>query len=162
MILLASCQSNQQIENTFDQNFIADSSDLIFTSPNFSAMHAPPLMAGFTYVETFIKETFCAEKKPSKIGKVTVTKANKTQYSKLPSGDIVALIGYHAVGATGGGLKGATYYSFKVKPKSKYRITVKEARPFVTSYNVAIEEMTGNGAIAVSVVKDRKNICKSS
>ena len=124
-------------------------------------MHAPPLMAGFAYVETYEKQAFCGGENPPIISKVTITRSNKTQYSKLPSGEIVALIGYHAVGATGGGLKGATYYSFDIEPNSKYKITVTESRPFVTSYKVAVEQITEEATASVPLIEDRKNICAS-
>jgi hypothetical protein len=156
--LLAGCQSNKQIENTFDPNYLADSSDLIFTSPNFSAFHAPPLMSGFVYIETYKKDNYCSSGEPNLISKVMVTKKNKTQYSKLPSGEIVARIGYYAIGATGGGLKGLTASSFDVVPNSKYRITVTEARPLVTSYKIRIEQLTENDeAKLIEVVED--NVC---
>ena len=91
-------------------------------------------------------------------GHTKVTKKNKTQYLKLPSGEIVARIGYYAIGATGGGLKGLTASSFDVVPNSKYRITVTEARPLVTSYKIRIEQLTENDeAKLIEVVED--NVC---
>ena len=162
LMVLTACESNMQIENTFNESYLANSSDLIVTSPNFSALHAPPLMSGLAYVQTYSKKEFCENEEPTRIGKVTITKANKTQYSKLPSGEIVALIVYHAVGANGGGLKGASFYSFGVKPDSKYKITITEARPLVTSYSVTISEITDSEMAVAPITKGKKNICSSS
>lgn len=160
LLVLTGCQSNRPIENSFDPDFLSGASDLIFTSPNFSPLHTPPLMSGLAYVEVFDKKDYCTADEPATIGKVTITRSNKTQYSKLPTGDVVALVAYYAVGATGGGLKGGTYYSFVVAANSKYKITLTESRPFVTSYSVSIEQIVGdNDPKLVSVVEDRKNIC---
>ena len=78
---LSACQSNKQIENSFNEAYLKNSADLTFSSPNFSAFHAPPLMSGFAYVETYEKATFCADEAAEVIGKVTVTRSNKTQFS---------------------------------------------------------------------------------
>lgn len=162
IMILSACQSNKQIENSFDEAYLKNSVDLTFSSPNFSALHAPPLMSGFAYVETYEKAAFCADEAAQVIGKVTITRSNKTQFSKLPSGDIVANIGYYAIGATGGGLKGNTLYGFKVEPDRKYKLTITEARPLVTSYSVDITSyQEGGSKQPVVVAKGIKSICEN-
>lgn len=160
-MILGACQSNKQIENSFDEAYLKNSVDLIFSSPNFSAHHAPPLMSGFAYVETYEEASFCGDQTSQVIGKVTITRSNKTQFSKLPTGDIVANIGYYAIGATGGGIKGNTLYGFKVEPDRKYKITITEARPLVTSYSVDITSYQEDGSEQQVATKDFKSICEN-
>ena len=157
IMVLGACQSNKQIENSFNETYLKNSVDLTFSSPNFSALHAPPLMSGFAYVETYEKSAFCDDKDDeiaTQIGKVTITRANKSQFSKLPIGNIVANIGYYAIGATGGGLKGNSLYGFRVEPDSKYKITITEARPLVTSYSVSIVRSREDGSQEEVAVAD--------
>lgn len=158
--LIDACQSTAPQKSTFDANYSGSSVDLIFTSPNFSAPNMPPLMSGYAYVESFDRKKFCAGSKEA-ISKVSVTRKNKTQHSKLPSGSIVVNVGYYAMG--GGGLKGKAYYAFDVNPLNSYKITLTEARPFVTSYSVKIEEKNPKGVVSVPtrLKSGVKNICSS-
>lgn len=110
-VVLPGCQSATQLESSFDANYLKDSADLVFYSPNFSAQNMPPIMVGYAYVETYEKSNFCGNDKKY-IGKTVITRSQKMQNSKIPSGEVVANVGYYAVGA--GGLTGNLYYSFTV------------------------------------------------
>jgi hypothetical protein len=161
VLLLGGCQSAKQIENSFDEQYLANSTDLIFSSPNFSSLHLPPLMSGFAYVEAFTAEGFC-EGESKLISKVTVTRDNRTQYSKFASGNIVLNVGLYVKGATGGGLTGNSIYSLEVDPAMTYKITLTEARPLVTSYSIDIEAVSDDGvsSLPAQFVDGYYNICK--
>ena len=163
VLLLGGCQSAKQIENSFDEQYLANSTDLIFSSPNLSALHLPPLMSGFAYVEAFTAEGFC-EGESKHISKVTVTRDNRTQYSKIASGNIVLNVGLYAKGATGGGLTGNSFYILEVDPAMTYKITITEARPFVTSYTVDVEAVSEEGiaSLPAQFVGGYNNICNEN
>jgi hypothetical protein len=158
-MILSGCQSATQLESSFNGDYLKDSADLVFYSPNFSAPNMPPLMVGYAYVETYEKSNFCGDDKKY-IGKTVITRSQKVQNSKIPSGQVVANIGYYAVGA--GGLTGNLYYSFNVTPGAHYKITLTEARPLVTSFSVTVEEIDqiSKNTNRLDVVAGKKNICE--
>lgn len=157
LALLVGCQSTKQIENSYNEAYLESSADLIFSSPNFSSPHIPPIISGFAYLESYSMNEFCSGNR-NLIGKVSVTRKNKTQFSKIPSGDIVVNAGYHAMGA--GGLKGNTYYGFNVDPHRSYKITLTESRPLVTSYSVMFEEISGGAVSRLRVLNGVHSICQ--
>ena len=156
------CQSAKQIENSFDQAYADKSVDLIFMSPNFSAFHSPPLISGFAYVESYDKSVFCEDDEAVPIGKVTVTRANRTQISKLPVGKILLNVGYHSAGISGGGLTGNTYTVVTILPNQKYEIVLMEARPLVTSYTVDVSRIDEAGArhnVELASARTKRQVC---
>lgn len=144
IVVLGACASNQQLENSFDPSNFASSAGLTFSSPNFSAFHKPPLMSGFAYIESYKLTDLCLGDYDY-VGKTTVSRSNKTLESRLPAGQVVLKVGYHAIGATGGGLSGSTFYFTDIDPSHSYKITLTENRPFVTSYKVDFKEITLDG-----------------
>ena len=161
LIVLGGCQSTKQIENTFDPAALRNSTDLTFSSPNLSSLHAPPIQSGFAYIETFEKSSFC-KSNVEFIGKVTITKANKTQFTKIPTGKVIAKIGYYSRTAIGHGFDYKTYYSLIAEPTDQYEIILTEARPLITGFSVEILATTSTGlkkTIPFKKGKTRKEIC---
>ncbi|WP_016957450.1 hypothetical protein [Catenovulum agarivorans] len=156
---VTACSTTKQLSNTFDANYTSKKAKLTFYSPNFSAHHMPPLMTAFAYADSYLISDFCGKNEKA-IGKASVNRDNRTQETWLPAGKIIANIGYYAVGA--GGLTGDSYYLFKVDPEVHYKITLTEARPFVTSYSVTIEAQKNNTPVAIELeqYENKKDICK--
>lgn len=155
ILLLSACATTRDLAPTIDKNFKADTAKLTFYTPNFSAIHMPPLLNSYAYIDTYGFSDFCSDKgKP--VSKSSVNKENKRQESLLPTGKIVAHIGYNA------GLTGESFYVMNIKRGEHYKVTLTEARPLVTSYSVEIDMIDGDKALPVEVLKfDRKkDVCK--
>ena len=159
VLILSACASTRELAPTFDTNFKADTAKLTFYSPNFSAIHMPPLINSFAYIDTYIFSEFCGDgSKP--VSKSSVNKENRSQDSLLPTGKVVAHIGYNATGA--GGLTGESFYVMNINAGEHYKVTLTEARPLVTSYSVKIVKMDGDKVLPLEVLNfDRKkDVCK--
>jgi len=159
ILILSACAATRDLAPTIDKNFKADTAKLTFYTPNFSAIHMPPLLNSYAYIDTYGFSDFCSDGvKP--VSKSSVNNENKLQESLLPTGKIVAHIGYNATGA--GGLTGESFYVMNIKSGEHYKITLTEARPLVTSYSVEIDMMDGDKALPVEVLNfDRKkDVCK--
>ena len=157
--LATACASTRELSPLISASYSAATAKLTFSSPNFSAPHLPPLITSYAYVDTYAFNEFCGGAGAKPISKSSVNKAARIQVSKLPTGKVVANIGYKATG--GGGLVGNSYFVMTLKPNGQYRITLTEARPFVTSYSVTLESIE-NGKTKKLEAKNfkwKKDVC---
>ena len=157
-LILAACSSTRELTSSIDQNYKSDTAKLVFYSPNFSAINLPPLINSYAYIDTFEFDNFCSSAGKA-ISKSSVNKENRQQDSLLPTGKVVAHIGYNATGA--GGLTGESFYIMNIKADELYRITLTEARPFVTSYEVKIETIKDGNSTPVEAINyaRKKDVC---
>ncbi|WP_010380516.1 hypothetical protein [Pseudoalteromonas rubra] len=159
VLLLSACSATRELASTIDKNYKFETAKLIFYSPNFSAVHMPPLMNSYAYVDTYEFDDFCSSA-PKAISTSSVNKDTRTQESLLPTGKVVAHIGYNATGA--GGLTGESFYIMNIKPNEQYKITLTEARPLVTSYSVEIKLLKEGRFSPVEAVNynRKRDVCK--
>ncbi len=159
---LSACQTFEQPEIVSNSEFEGDSVELTLTSPNFSALHAPPLLTGFGYVKTFVKSEFCEDtEKAPLVSKTYITRGNKTRQTKLPVGDSVVIVGFNTAGGASS-IRGFGVYNFTVDADKSYKITLRESRPLVHTYYTHIESLEDNGEPEnIAIIEGVKNICPS-
>lgn len=157
--LVTACSSTRELSPSISTNYSGTMASLTFSSPNFSAPHVPPLIISYAYVDTYLFNDFCKGVSGNPIAQSSVNKEYKVQNSKLPTGKVVAHIGYNASGA--GSLTGDSYYVMTLKPSGNYKITLMESRPFVTSYSVTIESLENGQTKDLEAIEfeRKKDVC---
>ena len=154
-LLLSACSATRDLSPHIDTSYTASTTRLTFSSPNFSAPDLPPITVSYAYVDTYLYGDFC-KGNDKVVAQSSVNKNTNTQESVIPTGKVVAHIGYNTKALTGD-----SYYVMNINENAHYNITLTEARPLITSYSVAIDVFENGKSKPVKAINfDRKkDIC---